>query len=192
MSLGAEDVSTERELVLRSQAGDTRAFGELVTRHMQRAYFGALGLVGSHDDALDLSQEAFARAYRARESIDPNRPFYAWVYQIVRRLCFNPLRDRSARDHKLAAAMPWLVSEAEARASADDPERHAERRELRQQLETALQELADHEREIFVLKEFEGLRYREIAELLDIPMGTVMSRLYSARQHLASKLEGVR
>jgi RNA polymerase sigma-70 factor (ECF subfamily) len=56
---------------------------------MQRAYFGALGLVGSHDDALDLSQEAFARAYRARESIDPNRPFYAWVYQIVRRLCFN-------------------------------------------------------------------------------------------------------
>jgi RNA polymerase sigma-70 factor (ECF subfamily) len=88
--------------------------------------------------------------------------------------------------------MPWLVSEAEARASADDPERHAERRELRQQLETALHELADHEREIFVLKEFEGLRYREIAELLDIPMGTVMSRLYSARQHLASRLEGVR
>ncbi len=190
--MGAENAITERELVLRAQAGDTQAFGELVTRHMQRAYFGALGLVGSHDDALDLSQEAFARAYRARESIDPDRPFYAWVYQIVRRLCFNHLRDRGTRDRKLATAMPWLVSEAAARASADSPERHTERRELRQQLQNALEEIEDREREVLVLKEFEELRYREIAELLDIPLGTVMSRLYSARRHLAEKLEGVR
>ena len=77
------------DLVRRAQAGDAEAFGQLVTRYMRPAYFAALGLVGSREDALDLSQEAFARAFRARRAIDPDRPFYAWYYTTLRRLCFN-------------------------------------------------------------------------------------------------------
>jgi RNA polymerase sigma-70 factor (ECF subfamily) len=186
IALGGEGRATERALVLRARDGDRQAFGDLVTRYMRRAYYQALGLVGSHDDALDLSQEAFARAFRARSSLDPERPFYAWLYQILRRLCFNFLRDRRTRARKLEAAAGWLAEEA--RSASEDPGRSALRAELRAQLESAIEALPDREREVLVLKEFEGLRYREIAELLGIPMGTVMSRLYAARRRLATSL----
>ena len=182
---------SEHVLVERARAGDRRAFGELVTRYMRRAYYAALGLVGSHEDALDLSQEAFARAFRARASLDPDRPFYAWLYQIVRRLCFNFLRDRKTRLTRLQEATPWLMDQAGTRAAQSDPGRSAERSELAALVEDAIERLPEREREVLVLKEFEGLRYREIAELLGIPIGTVMSRLYSARRNLALELEGV-
>lgn len=179
----------DRTLVLRVQRGDREAFGALVNRHMHRAYYGALGLVGSHDDALDLSQDAFVRAYQARQSIDPDRPFYAWLYQILRRLCFNFLRDRRTRAARLREATPWLADEARGRAGGGDPARAAEGAEVRARLETALEQMPEREREVLVLKEFEGLMYREIADLLGIPIGTVMSRLYGARRRLASQLE---
>jgi RNA polymerase sigma-70 factor (ECF subfamily) len=191
IALADEREPNERVLVARARAGDRRAFGELVTRHMRRAYFAALGLTGSHEDALDLSQEAFARAFRARASLDPDRPFYAWIYQIVRRLCFNFLRDRRTRRERLALATPWLVDQAGARAAQADPARSVERAELRARLQVAIEELPEREREVLVLKEFEGLRYREIADLLGIPIGTVMSRLYAARRHMADQLRDV-
>lgn len=183
--------TAEAILVRRVRAGDTAAFGELVSRYMQRCYFAALGMVGSPQDAEDLSQEAFVRAFRARTRLDPDRPFYPWLYQIVRRLCYNFTRDTSSRRRKLERAGSWLVAEATHRAAADDPERVRARDELRDRLEEAISELPLAQREVFVLKEFEGLKYREIAELLDVPIGTVMSRLYAARQKLADRLEGL-
>ena len=189
--LAAEHEVSDHVLVLKAQAGDREAFGELVTRYMRRAYYAALGLSGSHDDALDLSQEAFVRAYRARASLDPDRPFYPWLYQIVRRLCFNLQRDRRTRRRRMEEATPWLQDQAGARAAASDPARSAERSELRSRLEVAIDALPEREREVLVLKEFEGLRYREIAELLGIPIGTVMSRLYTARRNLAEILGDV-
>jgi len=188
IALAEERIESERALVLRARSGDRGAFGELVNRHMQRAYYIALGLTGSHEDALDLSQEAFARAFRARASLDPDRPFYAWLYQIVRRLCFNFLRDRSTRRRRLDEATPWLTQEASVRASQSDPAKNAERAELRARVQAAIEKLPEREREVLVLKEFEGLRYREIAELLGVPIGTVMSRLYYARHRLAEHL----
>lgn len=179
----------ERTLVRRAQAGDIEAFGALVSQYMRRAYYAALGLVGSHEDALDLSQEAFSRAFRARMSLDPNRSFYTWLYTILRRLCFNFLRDRKAQSHKLAEAAGWLAEEARARVAAQSPVRAAELAELRSRVAGAIEQLPDRQREVLVLKEFEGLRYREIAELLGIPIGTVMSRLYAARRQLAGRLE---
>jgi RNA polymerase sigma-70 factor (ECF subfamily) len=158
---------------------------------MQRCYYAALGMVGSPQDAEDLSQDAFARAFKARARLDPERPFYPWLYQILRRLCYNFTRDTSSRRRKLERAGGWLVAEATVRASVDDPERIRATEELRDRLETAIRELPPAQREVFVLKEFEGLKYREIAELLDVPIGTVMSRLYAARQRLAARLEGI-
>jgi len=156
---------------------------------MQRCYYAALGMVGSPQDAEDLSQEAFARAFRARARLDPERPFYPWMYQILRRLCYNYTRDTSSRRRKMERAGGWLVAQATARAAADDPERVRATDALRERLERAISELPPAQREVFVLKEFEGLKYREIAELLDVPIGTVMSRLYAARQRLAERLE---
>jgi len=155
---------------------------------MQRAYYSALGLVGSPEDALDLSQEAFVRAYRARDRIDPELSFYTWLYQILRRLCFNFIRDRKLHRSKLEQASSWLVEQAE-RRSADDPQLSVERDRLRTRVRAAIDALPDRDREVLVLREFEGLRYREIGDLLDIPLGTVMSRLYAARKRLAAALE---
>lgn len=176
-------------LVRRAQKGDTGAFGVLVERYMRRAYYAALGLVGSPDDAMDLSQEAFVRAFNARGRLDPERPFYAWLYQILRRLCFNFVRDRRTRRRGIQAASNWLVNQATSRGAGGNPERALERSEAHELVTGALESLPDRDREILVLKEFEGLRYREIAELLGVPIGTVMSRLYSARKRLAAVLE---
>jgi len=184
------DEPEDRDLIRRAQAGDTEAFGRLVTRYMRPAYFAALGLVGSREDALDLSQEAFARAFRARGHIDPERPFYAWYYTTLRRLCFNFVRDRRRRAAWLTEGVEWLESEAV--SPVEDPERRAVRRDDRRRLAEAMRDLPDHEREVLVLKEFEGLKYREIAALVGVPVGTVMSRLYAARQRLAGVLEGDR
>ena len=192
MQAGADtyNPALEEDLLLRrAQQGDSEAFGGLVQRYMRRAYRAALSLVGSPEDALDLSQDAFARAFRARRRLDPQRPFYPWYYQILRRLCFNFVRDRMRRSAKLEGAASWLRSSARQKQSALRPDRRAEIEDLRRRLEAAIQDLPDRQREVFVLKEFEGLRYREIAQLAGIPIGTVMSRLYSARQRLAQALE---
>lgn len=180
--------ATDRTLVLRAQRGERAAFGELVTRYMQRAYYTALGLVGNHDDALDLSQEAFARAFRARARIDPERPFFPWLYQIIRRLCFNHTRDQRSRRLKLEKAGSWLTDTTMGRRPLS-PDQAVIRTELREQVGAAIERLPERERETLVLREFEELRYREIAELLGIPVGTVMSRLYRARRSLAREIE---
>jgi RNA polymerase sigma-70 factor, ECF subfamily len=177
-------------LARRARAGDVDAFGALIERHMRRTYVHALGIVGSREDALDLSQEAFARAYRARNTLDPDRPFYAWLYQILRRLCFNFLRDAKTRARLDAERADWLVDLS--RGAGADPATEVQRAEVRRRVTTAIEQLPAREREVLVLKEFEELKYREIAELLGVPLGTVMSRLYSARQRLADALERLR
>ena len=143
--------------------------------------------MGSPEDARDLSQDAFVRAFAARRRLDPKRPFYPWYYQILRRLCFNFLRDKRLHREKLEGQRPWLVAGAVQRTPT--PERQAQQAELRRRLERAIGGLPEHQREVFVLREYEGLSYREIAELVGIPQGTVMSRLYGARKRLAAELE---
>ncbi len=128
----------ERTLVRRAQAGDVEAFGALVSQYMRRAYYAALGLVGSHDDALDLSQEVFSRGLSCPH-VDPNRSFYTWLYTILRRLCFNFLRDRKAQSQKLAEAAGWLAEEARTRVAAHSPVRAAELAELRSRVAGAME-----------------------------------------------------
>lgn len=180
---------SDADLSRRVRSGDSEAFGVLIERHMRRAYIHALGIVGSREDALDLSQEAFARAYRARHTLDPDRPFYGWLYQILRRVCFNFLRDARTRARLLDSDRPdWLVAEVR----GHDPAWGIQRDEAHRRLSAAIETLPVREREVLVLKEFEELKYREIADLLGVPLGTVMSRLYAARKRLADALERFR
>jgi RNA polymerase sigma-70 factor (ECF subfamily) len=176
----------ERELVMKCKAGDTRFFEPLV-----RAYEGpglrvALGLMGNADEARDALQEAFVKAWHNLERFDVNRAFGPWFFQILRNQCRDMLRSRQSRQKHLTRD-----ERLEARPADDDasPERRRQRNAAREALWRGLESIGADHREILVLKELEGFRYHEIAEILDIPEGTVASRLYHARKALKGALE---
>ena len=173
----------ERGLILRCQQGEREAFEPLVKHYMRLAASFALAWTGNQDDALDLSQEAFARAFRAIRRFDTSRPFYPWFHTILRNLCLNHL-SRAARRFDLP-----LRNGFDSPSSAPGPYAVLERRELRRQVWEALRDLKPRDREILILREFQGLTYAAIADLLGIPKGTVMSRLHAARQRLRERLE---
>jgi len=159
-----------------------REFEVLVKNNMKRAYFSALGLLGSHDSAMDISQEAFIRAYRNFNKYDPKRKFFTWYYKILKNLCLNFIRDNKSRKEE-------NYLEYKINVSSDNPEKEVEQRELIDLLYKTISELNVDEREILVLREFEDYSYSEISEMLNIPEGTVMSRLYYARKKLYDKMK---
>ena len=176
---------TDQELIARCQRGDRGAFEPLFKRYRDQAYGFALGLVGSPDDALDLTQEAFVRAYRAIKRFKPGAAFEPWFFRILRNLCLNAIRRR-----KTWQMVPWETV-GDFRASGGESASAAvERKEIQQAVWLAMSEISEEHREIIVLKDFQDLSYKEISEILDCPVGTVMSRLYYARQALKVKLNG--
>ncbi len=188
---GMSETRTESDnhLVLLCQQGETQAFGLLVQRHMQRAYFIALALTGSPDEARDLSQEAFVRAYRAIAKYDPaTGTFFTWYYRILRNLCFNFLRDRRRHARPFSEIGETALAQLSAPAE-QNPQVLAERRELQEALWRALDSLKPAAREMIVLRDFQGMSYKEIAEALHCPPGTVMSRLFEARRRLRELME---
>jgi len=174
-------------LIERTQRGNPQAFGVLVKRYMQRAYYVALGLVGSPEDALDLSQEAFVRAYRHIRTFELDKAFFTWYYQILRNLCFNFLRRKKRHVLRFSEIPEHEVLALPSREQG--PEEDLERNELQRRVWRAIEKLTELEREVIVLREFQNLSYREMAEVLQCPVGTVMSRLYNARKHLAKLLK---
>jgi len=155
-----------------------------VKHNMKKAYFSALGFVGAHDDAVELSQEAFIRAFRNYKSFDKSKKFFTWYYKILKNLCLNYIRD--SKKHKQNSFLEGI----ENIESIDNPAKSLEQQELKINIQEALLALNDADREIIILKEFQNISYKEIAELMEIPIGTVMSKLYYARKRLAEKLKG--
>ncbi len=175
-----EEVS--RETIIAWKKGDSAAFDAIVRATMRRAYAVALGIVGNAEDAWDLSQEAYMAAHRARKSFDADRPFFPWFYRVLRNRCLNYVKKRARR---LEISLDVLEERAGA-SSADDL---LLRRERIEAVWKALQTLSPEHREIIVLRNFQELSYEEISEILRIPGGTVMSRLYYARRALLEALE---
>lgn len=174
---------SDHDLIVRCQGGERAAFEPLVTRYMRRAAAFALGWTGNRDDALDLSQEAFARAYKAIDRFDITRPFYPWLHRILKNLCINRLgRTRRLREIPLDDIYDM-------QSDAISPAKAAVREELRRNVWEAIRKLGETDREILILREFQELTYSELAAVLDIPTGTVMSRLHHARRRLRSLLE---
>jgi RNA polymerase sigma-70 factor, ECF subfamily len=164
----------------------------VVRQYMRPAYFAALGLVGNHEDALDLSQEAFARAYRAISRFDPDQRFFTWYYRILRNLCLNHLRDRVRQRQVPFADENESVGE---RLHWDtdvryEPSLLAERNELIERLWTVMAGMKAEYREVLLLREMQGCSYSEMAARLGVPPGTVMSRLFNARRDLKERMDG--
>jgi RNA polymerase sigma-70 factor, ECF subfamily len=146
----------------------------------------ALGFVGNPDDAMDLSQEAFVKAFKAMRTFRDGADFYPWFYAVLRNTCFNFLRRRKTRqENSLDAAQEYGFDVAD---GAPDPSVALERKEMRELVRAEIDRLAPVHREILMLRHFELLSYKEMAEVLGCPIGTVMSRLYAARQALKVRL----
>ncbi|MFH1373846.1 MAG: RNA polymerase sigma factor [bacterium] len=173
---------TDMVLVMDIKAGSKKAFGKLVERHKKSAFRIALGLVGNKDDAYDISQEAFMRVYRSAGTYDESKPFLPWFYTIIANLSRTWLRRRSSRENRSVDIddVSFLL------VAKGTPESEMIARENVTRLRQALLKLPFDDREIITLQHFRGMTYDEIAKLLDIPRGTVMSRLYYARKKLAT------
>ena len=157
--------------------GEQEAFRHLVEKYQRQAISHATAILGSREDALDAAQEAFIDAFKALKQFDSSRPFYPWFYVLLRNRCF-----------KLAARKRETESIDETVIVAPNSTAQSERILA---LENALRALDMEDREIVTLKYFDGLSYNELAERLQIPKGTVMSRLFHARKKLQAKLERV-
>ncbi|MCF6286407.1 MAG: sigma-70 family RNA polymerase sigma factor [Candidatus Hydrogenedentes bacterium] len=177
----------EQETISAASLGDRRAFGLLVRQYQRRAYAAAYTFVGNRDDALELSQDAFIKAFKAMKRFDVNMPFYPWLHRIIRNTSFNYLKKKKRRGESSLDHM--MESGFDARDTAQTPLDVANQSELRQHIEHAMRELTADQQEILRLRHFMELSYGEIAAALEIPQGTVMSRLHSARKKLRTVLE---
>jgi RNA polymerase sigma-70 factor, ECF subfamily len=172
------------EFLDRLRAGDRRAFEELVRLQPHRVYGLALRMLGNAAEAQDVAQEAFLRAHRGLAEFRGDARLSTWLYAIVSRLCLNRL---AGSERRLARhGEETLARLIDARPG---PDQAVERGELEEALHRAIAELPDERRIVVVLRDVEGLAYEEIAQVLELPVGTVRSRLHRARLDLKEKLE---
>ena len=169
---------TEEELLQKAAAGTSEAYGQIFKLHRDRAYGLAFHYTKNKEDAMDVVQDAFMRAYLNLNKFDFRREFRPWVLSIVRNLAIDLLRKRKrTRTDELPAVLPERSDRT-----------HADRKLLRREVRDLMNSLSEPKREIIFLKDYQGHSYAEIAEIMDIPLGTVMSRLHHARKKLAALL----
>ena len=177
----AVDVA-EAELLARAREGNLFAFDEIVKRYQRRVYATAMRIVRRHDLADDVVQETFLRAHRSLARFDLARPFAPWVCRIAANLAVNHVRSPRAREEALPEA------HAETPSAGASPLAGVLDAEARVELARALESLSADQRAVFVLRVFDELSYKEIADALEISIGTVMSRLSRARERLREAL----
>jgi len=170
---------TELDLITQARQGDRRAFGELVRRHREGVVNVVYRMCGDANLAEDAAQEAFIRAWQHLPSYRPRSPFRNWVYRIATNVALDALRRE--REKVDIDALPLATSD-------EGPETTVEGRERGERVQQAVLALPPASRAVLVLREYEGLSYREIADTLGVPIGTVMSRLNYARNRLRESL----
>ncbi len=180
LQVGTED---ERDLIRRCLDGDASAFEPLVERYHRALFRVAVRMLGDREDARDVTQTAFLKAYVALATCDGERRFFSWIYRIVVNECLNTLRSR--RPMETVSLEKDRLSWAAAGDAAEAGERHI-------RIRRALLELTADQRDVIVMRHFAELSYGEIASELGIPEKTVKSRLFSARQRLCELLAGER
>jgi len=173
---------SDEELVKLSQKGDLKAFGILVERYQKKVFMVAYGLVHDVDEAQDLTQESFIRAYHAIETFHGAARFYTWIYRITVNLCMDHFRKQAAERTHVAAEQSMDLDSL-------TPDSVAAQHEMSQAVHQAIQALPVDQRTVIILRELEGLSYKEIARITDSSIGTVMSRLFYARKRLRELLK---
>ena len=171
------------------QNGSQKAFEVIVNRYTRQSYSIALGLVGNHHDALDLSQEAFVRAFKNIKKLKDSKRFFPWFYQILKNLCFTHLKKKRIRQTSSLYNSEGNQIPMPAEGDWFEPDTVMERDETKDKVWNAISKLSDKHREVIVLRHFENLPYEQIAAALHCSKGSVMSRLYHARKKLKKLLD---
>lgn len=176
----------ELELIRKCKSGQSRFYEPLVRAYEPAGLRLAMAMMGNADDAKDALQMAFIKTYDTLPRFDLRRPFGPWFFQILRNQCRDMRRSRKAKFN--LEALDERLEERPA-DTEKGPERIRQRNAAKELLWSALERIGTDHREILVLKELQGFRYAEIAQILDIPEGTVASRLYHARSALKDALQ---
>ncbi len=187
MSNPARLDANEAELIERARKGDTQAFGVLVERYQRRVVGVAMAVVHNQDDALELAQETFIRAYENLAKFESRSSFSTWLYRIAANISID-FRRREGR-HTILRGEEGEHELDRLPSERGDSFLESARNELGRRLHDALQELTPEHRAVILLREVEGLSYDEISEVLQCPRGTVMSRLHYARDRLRGILD---
>lgn len=177
------------QLMQAAKSGDETAFGQLVEQIKGRAFIVATSMVGSREDAMDLCQDAFAKTWRARATFLDEAPFLPWFHRILRNTCFSFLRKRGRIKRSSLSAITSEDPDWDLEGTVPPPSAALELAETHKLFWQAVNQLPARDREILVLRQFEELSYREISHALEVPEGTVMSRLFHARRRLRDFLE---
>ncbi|MGD9719978.1 MAG: sigma-70 family RNA polymerase sigma factor [Pirellulales bacterium] len=176
------------QLINEALDGDSAAFGHLVTRYQDRLYNTLVHVVGSADTAYDMVQDAFVQAYVKLETFERSSAFYTWLYRIAVNLAIS----RRRREKPMASVdQARELLGHEPIDTADPPEARLEQRERACQVHQALAALSEEHRAILILREMDGCSYEQIAEILELPIGTIRSRLHRARLQLRDQLKGM-
>lgn len=181
----------EQEIIQRVLSGDTEAFEALVLEHQNKVYSLALRMVGNEEDARDMAQEAFIRAFNSLTGFRGDSKFSVWLYRLTSNICIDFLRSRAK---KRTVSMTWTDDEGEDAGELEIPderfmpEQSLERASVRESVQRGLDSLSPQYREILLLREINGLSYDEISEALGIEPGTVKSRIFRARKKLCDFL----
>ena len=183
--------SSDWELVRRCKEGDRQAFRELVDRYQRKTVAIALGMLHDREDALEVSQEAFAKVFTNIQQFKEEASFYTWLYRIVVNLAIDRQRQKNRQpllfEDDQGEGDGGGISATPAATSAD-PYEQVKDKELGDRIRTAIAELTPAHKAVILLREVEGLSYEEISEILQCSRGTVMSRLHYARKRLQSLL----
>jgi RNA polymerase sigma-70 factor (ECF subfamily) len=185
----------DRVLVKRCQTGDPSAFNDLVIRYRNKAFMMVYGMVQNEQDAWDLAQEGFLKAWKSIHRFKGESSFYTWLYRIMTNVTIDALRRKGIHgeaefDDRIA---PANVDPGSRTTPSAVPLPHIklEQNEIRQRIDEAIGKLSPEHRAVIVMKEIEDLQYSEIAEILNCSLGTVMSRLFYARKKLQILLQDV-
>lgn len=183
--------AAEEDLLRRSREGDLEAYDEMVRRYQERIYATIYHMTSNHEDANDLAQETFIKAFHALKSFKGGSSFYTWLYRIAVNKTINFLKQRK---NKAQMSLDDLDFHAEhdpdlvALISDKTPRREATLTELQEKLNEAMQKLSESHRLVVTLHDVQGLSHEEIAKIMDCNIGTVRSRLFYARQQLQAYL----
>lgn len=188
----ADEVAEVRKLVREAQSGDLGAYDELVRRHQERIYGLCYHMTSNHEDAHDLAQDAFVKAWQAIRTFKGDASFYTWVYRIAVNTCLNHLKTKRNRTLHLSLndleINPENDPELVALVSERTPRRDAGLSELHRRLNESMLKLSEEHRAVVTMHDIQGMPHDEIAKVLGVNPGTVRSRLFYARQQLQAWL----